>query len=269
MFIKAIKSVTPLPLLDSIVGRKHRNFALGPPKSGTTSIARMFQNNCRSGHEALRPYTVNAMHKHYLGSYSDNDLCYSYLARDKQLLLELESNCFLAYRPDLLLSCFPTSKFLITVRQPLSWLDSILDNNVNYPRNKTPTMTQWHEVMFSYSEETVNLKDQPLIDQGLYPLATYLNYWASTYEKCLSSIPKTQRLVVGTNNISQQRDYIASFMGISLDSVQTAASHANKTTEKHKLRSLLDPEYVQQTISSCCDGLIQQFNLEELWAEPV
>ena len=265
MLTKAFKSTMPLFALDKIVGRRHRGFALGPPKSGTTSVARMFQHNCRSGHEAMRPATVNAMHSHFRGSYSDADLCNTYTARDKQLLLELESNCFLAYRPDLLFSCFPSSKFLITVRQPLSWLDSILDNNINYPRNKTATMTQWHEVMFSYSEDDVQKEDQPLIDCGLYPLTTYLNYWASTYRKCLNSIPDAQKLVVGTNNISQQREIVASFLGIEIDGIQPVSSHANKTTEKHNLRDLLSPLYVQETISHCCDELIQRYDLEPLW----
>ena len=261
----ALKSVMPLSALNALVGRKQRSFALGPPKSGTTSIARMFENSCRTGHEELRPETVDAMYQHFLGKISDNDLCHSYTARDKQLLLDLESNCFLAYRPDLLLSCFPTSQFLITVRQPMSWLDSILDNNVNFPGNKTPTMTQWHEVMFSYSAESVQPEDKPLIDRGLYPLATYLNYWASTYEKCLDSIPKSQRLVVGTNKISQQRENIAAFMGIEIKNSAAAPSHANKTTDKHELRNLLDPEYVQQTISTCCDDLIRRYKLDPLW----
>ena len=169
-----LKSAVPLPVLDRVAGRSGRVFALGTPKSGTTSIAGMFKDQCRAGHEAQRPATVQSMHDHFRGVINDEQLSESYRRRDKQLLLTVESNCFLAYRPDILRDTFPDASYVVTVRKPAAWLESIFDNNLNFPSTKTPTMTQWHEVLFSTARESRSSNDSVLAELGLYPLRCYL-----------------------------------------------------------------------------------------------
>jgi len=134
--------MAPLPLLDLVAGRKGRVFALGPPKSGTTSIASIFRDYCRADHEAHRPQTVAEMYRHFTGQLSDDDLMATYRARDKQLVLDVESNCFLTYRPDLLAATFPDSRFIIAVREPRAWLTSIVDYDRQLEVKREPTLIQ-------------------------------------------------------------------------------------------------------------------------------
>jgi hypothetical protein len=265
MLKRQIKSLMPLAVMNYLYGRKARAFALGVPKSGTTSIAGLFSRQARSGHEPHRPETVHDMYGHFRGEISDEQLIKSYRVRDKQLMLTLESNCFLAYRPDLLYATFPHSKFIVTIRNPLTWLDSIFDNNLNFPRGKTPTMTRWHQVFFQDTDTSNRNGDNPLVERGLYPLDTYLAYWARTYRSILHALPSEERLIVGTNQISRRADEIGKFVGIDLSSNRSHVIHRNKTSIKHRVLEELDERYVADRINHQCHRLIAEFDLGELW----
>jgi len=266
MLKKSIKSIAPLPLLEKVMGRSRQVFALGTPKSGTTSIAGMFAERCRVDHEPHRPTTVNTMHQHYLGELTDDELKDSYRARDKQLLLDLESNCFMAYRPDLLLETFPDAKFIVTVREPLAWLNSILDNNLNFPKQNTATMTQWHEVLFQEHRFAESRHEPALAERGLYPLDAYLSYWSRTYSACLRSLANAQLLVIGTNQISDNTDGIGEFVGVSLSNVPSKRTHKNQTSEKHGILQMLDGEHVAESIDKNCQAVVSEYGLAELWS---
>ena len=222
--------MAPLPLLDLVAGRKGRVFALGPPKSGTTSIASIFRDYCRADHEAHRPQTVAEMYGHFTGELSDADLMATYRARDKQLVLDVESNCFLTYRPDLLTKTFPDSQYIIAVREPRAWLTSIVDNNINFPRDKNDVLAQWHRVFFGEPRQQGTADDKPLVAHGLYPVATYLQYWTTTYEKCLRLVSEDQRMVVGTGQITARTSEMLEFAGYSPKPVSYTHLRAHETS---------------------------------------
>ena len=265
MIKSAVKSLVPISLLNLVAGRKNRIFALGPPKSGTTSIASIFSEYCRADHEAHRPKTVREMHAHFVGEISDEELMGTYRARDKQLMLRVESNCFLAYRPDLLSDTFPDSRFVIAVREPKSWLKSIVDNNINFPRNKNEVLTQWHHVFFGDPERQGTEHDAPLASNGLYPLASYLEYWTATYRKCLELVPVESRLVVSTSQISERKPEILTFAGFTTTDDDTSVSHSNKTKAKHGVLDDVDDGYIDDMVKQHCAELIEQHELAALW----
>jgi len=260
-----LKSIAPLPLLELVAGRKGRVFALGPPKSGTTSIASIFRDYCRADHEAHRPRTVAEMYGHFTGELSDADLMATYRARDKQLVLDVESNCFLTYRPDLLTKTFPDSQFIIAVREPRAWLTSIVDNNINFPRDKNDVLTQWHRVFFGEPGQQGMAGDEPLVGHGLYPVATYLEYWTTTYDKCLRLVPEDQRMVVGTGQITARTSEMLEFAGYSPKPADVAASHKNRTKAKHDVLGSVDEVHIDAMLEKHCAAFIERFGLAQLW----
>jgi len=260
------KQVLPSALLNSLYGRETRVYALGVPKSGTTSIAGIFREHCRTEHEAHRPRTVGEMHAHYTGEITDDELIKLYRARDRRLLVDVESNCFLAYRPDLLLNAFPDAKFIVTIREPLAWLDSILDNNINFPRTKTAAMTQWHSVFFQASKSADDVGDKPLLDRDLHRLDSYLSYWARTYDACLKSLPEDQRLVIGTNQITDRMVELGDFVGFDLRGAKRESSRKNVTAEKHGILDELDADYVRERMAELCQPVIEKYSLDGLWS---
>jgi len=260
-----LKSAAPLPLLDLLAGRKYRLFALGPPKSGTTSIASIFRDYCRADHEAHRPRTVAEMYRHFTGELSDDELMDTYRARDKQLVLDVESNCFLTYRPDLLATTFPDSRYIIAVREPRSWLTSIVDNNINFPRDKNEVLTQWHRVFFGEPGQQGTAGDAPLVSNGLYPVSTYLKYWTATYDRCLRQVPEDRRMVVGTGQITARTPQMLDFAGYSPKEIDVGSSHKNKTKARHSVLNDVDEKHIQAMLEEHCAALIRQHSLEELW----
>ena len=265
MLKRAFKQITPLPILERLAGRTRRAYALGPPKSGTTSVARVFADVCRSRHEPERPATVESMHAHFVGDISDDELKRTYKARDKQLLLDVESNCFLAYRPDLLKSVYPDAKFVVLLREPRSWLDSIFDNNINFPRTKTPTMTKWHSVFFHGDSLPETTSDRVLANIGLYPLHWYLEYWQRTYERCLRALQGDMCLRVGTNQIGRRLGEIAEHIGLEPVRIDGSDAHRNKTASKHGILEQLEIADVDEAIERICHPLIERYELAALW----
>lgn len=266
MLKKVFKTCAPLPLLERMINRTQRVYALGPPKSGTTSIAKMFSDFCRADHEPHRPATVRSMHDHFVGGISDEQLRQSYRTRDKQMLLDVESNCFLAYRPDLLCSTFPDAKFVVLIREPMVWLESILDNNLNFPRTKTPTMAKWHEVLFHSGKTPVSSSDELLVEMGLYPVGSYLEYWTRTYDRCLRSLGDANCLLVGTNQITARAEEIGQFVGLDASGVSRKHTHGNRTAEKHQVLQRLNRAHVEESLNKICQPLISEFNLAPLLA---
>lgn len=248
-----------------MAGREGRVFALGPPKSGTTSIAGIFRDYCRADHEAHRPRTVAEMYAHFTGQLSDDDLMARYRARDKQLVLDVESNCFLTYRPDLLAATFPESRFIIAVREPRAWLTSIVDNNINFPRDKNDVLAQWHRVFFGEPRQQGTVYDEALVANGLYPVATYLKYWTTTYDKCLALVPKSRRMVVGTRQITARAPEMLEFAGYAPRTAALSASHKNRTKAKHDVLASVDETHVDNMVSEHCAALVDRYNLSQLW----
>lgn len=261
----ALKSIAPLSLLERLSGRQHRVFALGPPKSGTTSIASIFRDYCRADHEAHRPRTVAEMHGHFTGELSDADLQDSYRARDKQLVLSVESNCFLTYRPDLLAQTFPGSRYIIAVREPRSWLGSIVDNNINFRRDKNDVLAQWHRVFFGAPQQPGTPHDAVLLANGLYPVSTYLKYWTATYEKCLQLLPEELTMLVGTGQITHKAKDMIEFAGFTPNENAVDGSHENKTRARHKVLEDVDQVHIDAMVDEHCSGFIEEYRLAELW----
>jgi hypothetical protein len=250
-----VKYAIPGIIRQQVQPRKIHAFCLGTPKSGTTSLAGMFRANYRADHEPERASIVDAMHAHYNGQLSDEALCQYLKKRDKRLWLEIESNCFLGYRPDLLYRVYPHAKYILTVREPESWLGSIFDNNVNFPRTDSHTVRDWHDVFFEPHKFDYGPYEKALRDHKLYPLDAYINYWVNANQSAHKAIPGEQLLILGTKEIRQNVDLIADFLEVSVDSLVAGKSHLHKTRRKHGVLDLLDPTYIKDRLESGCGEL--------------
>ena len=249
------KCAIPATVRQQFQPRRIHAFCLGIPKSGTTSIAGMFKSNYRVFHEPKRPKIVAKMYAHYQGELSDEGLCLYYKKRDKQLWLDMESNCFLGYRPDLLYRVYPGSHYILTVREPKSWLGSIFDNNINFPRTESPTVRHWHDVLFEPHKFSYTRHDQVLKEHNLYPLDAYLNYWINANKSVLDAIPENRLLVLGTREITHKVQLIADFLGVPADTLEVEGSHLHRTRRKHSITDLIDPDYLAERLEAECGEL--------------
>jgi len=250
------KTYMPSALRQLAQRRNSRTISLGTPKSGTTSIAGLFAGKFRYGHEAERDAHVKVIYSHYKGKITDKAYIKYLRKRDKRLWMDIESNCFLGYRPDLTYRALPDYQFILTIRDPWSWLDSIFNNNISFPVARHKTMERWHEVFFQPDKYVHYQDEQILKDFKLYPVDAYLNYWVNANQSVINSIPDEQLLIIPTKNISGSLEVIEDFLGIPNNTLKQEHSFSNVTENKYDVRSKLDEEYIRDRIKVICNDFI-------------
>lgn len=256
-----LKYVLPNQVRNAIHSRKIHAFCIGTPKSGTTSIAGLFDRNYRASHEPERVDLIHIINKHHLGQLSDDDYVKWLIKRDKRVWLDLESNCFLGYKPDLLYKAYPNSQYILSVRNPLSWLDSMINHTINYPPKSELVIKYWHSIFFKPEKYPFTEFDSALEKHEVYSIEAYLNYWANAVESVLKFIPKEQLLIVKTNEFLDKTADIANFLNIDKNSFDVKSGHLNKAPAKFNLLELVDKNYLDKMIEEKCGHLIKKLAL--------
>jgi len=258
---KRLKNATPPVIRQILTPRQLNAICVGAPKSGTTSIANLFSKNYRYDHEAERKEHVEFIHSHFSNKVSDNEYIQYLLKRDNRLWLDIESNCFLGYRPDLVYKAFPHAKFILTIRDPLLWLGSIFDNNINFPVKQSITMERWHSFFFQPDNYKYHKEELLLKNYKLYPVDAYLNYWVSANKLVIDSIPAKQLLIINTLLISKNLLELADFLKIPESSFNRQKSRMNVTDNKHGVLEMLDANYTRDRIHAVCNNFIKSYSL--------
>lgn len=241
----------------SIVERRTHLYCIGAAKSGTQSIADCFTERLRSVHEPEANETIDAILAVAEGAMSRAALGDYVRERDRRLALEVDSSQLNYFLLDDLVSVFPEARFVLTIRDPYSWLDSLINHQLN--RTVTARWKRLRELRFRARELKHPAEESPLRQRGLYTLDGYLSYWRVHNHKVLSSVPPQKLLVVRTNEITQRLGEIARFAGIDADSVDASRSHSNKGETKHGVLAELDPHYLAAKVDRCCGRLVQEY----------
>lgn len=255
-----LKNLIPPAIRQKLTPRQLNALCIGAPKSGTTSIASLFSSRYRYGHESERKEHVEIIFSHYLGKITDKQYVNYLIKRDNRLWLDIESNCFLGYRADLVYKAFPLAKYILTIREPKSWLESIFDNNINFPISQSITMQRWHTFFFKPEKYTYSDKDSILEEYLLYPIDAYLNYWVTSNNLVINSIPKQQLLVLSTRSISDSLPTLADFLDLPVKTLNNKKTRANVTESKHRILDKLDPYYVNERVETVCGNFIEKYS---------
>lgn len=250
-----------LPLMPSL--RTHQVYCVGTGKSGTHSIASMFQFQLHVKHEPA----VEELIDHIIGvatgcidrSCTDQFL----LERDRRLGLELDSSGLNHFVVDRLVNVFPHSKFILTIREPLSWLDSAINHEL--ARRETDawrSSVAWSKYrefrrrldLYPHPPEEVALKER-----NLFSLDGYFSSWAETNRTVLDQVPPNRLFVVRTDRISATCDEIAAFIGVPRRPEHKLKSHTFKASKKFGVLQLIDPDHLQRRMTAHCSDLVDRF----------
>jgi hypothetical protein len=237
--------------------RRTRLYGVGAAKSGTKSIADCFRKGLRSEHEAESEQTIDAILAVARGQLSRAKLRDWVLERDRRLALEVDSSQLNYFILDELLALFPDARFVLTIRDPYSWLDSFINHQLN-----RPTTIRWRhlrDLRFRAAELKHPAEETALERRGLYTLDGYLCYWNEHNQKVLSSVSAGQLMVVRTDQISQRLDEITTFAGVSGDAVDIANSHSNRADRKHRVLAELDAEYLASKVHQHCQPSMHEY----------
>lgn len=250
-----VKYLLPQRIRLKIQPRNLLAFCIGAPKSGTTSIAGVFESNFRAGHELEREDLIRTIHRHYRREIGDEEYITELKRRDIRVWLEFEATCFLGYRPDLLYRAFPNAKYILTIREPLSWLDSMINHTINYPPRSEDVIALWHGMFFEPQDYPHTEQDKVLKQHGVYSVEAYLRYWARSIQSVLDSIPSEQLLILQTAEVAKRHDKIAAFLGIEEAQLDRQSSHMNQAPAKYHLLDQIAQSYLEQLNVEHCANL--------------
>lgn len=244
--------------------RKFHAYVVGMAKSGTSSMAGLFRSNYRAAHEPESQSTIDVILSAANGSLSKEELAKYLVARDKRLWLELDSSHLNYFFLDGLLAQFPYAKFILTIRDCYSWLDSLINHQLREmtqpaSTHQIKTRSQWNrlrELRFRHGRCEFAAEEKILAEKGLYTLDGYLSYWARHNKRILSTVPKERLLVVKTHEISKSITRIADFLCIPASSLDGAKGHANENQQHFHIVSKMDRSFLERKVNVYCKELM-------------
>lgn len=245
--------------------RRMHCFCLGAAKTGTTSLASMFDKYYRSAHEpeavALTAAvakilgnssaTDSAAVKHSAQDRSANLEVAAWLqARDRRLNLEVEASHPLGYMAPWLPTVFPDARFLITIRDPLSWLKSRL--NFHYYKSP-PEWQAYRDLIWSRWHKGYRWEEKLLEELGLYSIDAYLAQYTEQYQLLFRHLPEHRRLLVKTEDLDNSLEKIGDFLEIDPETI--TRQHANAFAHEESVIERIPPEFVAWRIAVHCQWM--------------
>ena len=233
--------------------RKTQLYCVGTAKSGTHSIAAIFGDSLRSAHEAEDEPFIDFILDKERGLIDSRTANRYVKDRDRRLWLEIDSSQLNYFIIKILVDLFPKGRFVLTIRNPYSWLDSFINHQMARP--VTDAWANLRDYRFKEDQLVHSEEDAPLSERGLYTLDGYLSYWAEHNQSVLNAVPPNRLLVVRTDNISEKTEKIAQFAGVPAQAADRARSHAFRARERYNVLSELDPAYLQSRVDVHCKAL--------------
>jgi hypothetical protein len=245
--------------------RRMHCFCLGAAKTGTTSLAAMFDDYYRAAHEpevvALTtavakildnsPATDSFAVTHCAQKHAANlDVPAWLQARDQRLNLEVEASHPLGYMAPWLPQVFPEARFVITIRDPLSWLRSRL--NFHYYKSP-PEWQAYRDLIWSRWHKGYRWEEVLLEELGLYSIDAYLAQYKEQYQLLFRHLPAHRTLLVKTGDIDNSLEKIGDFLAIDPDTI--TRKHANAFTHEESVIDRLPQEFVDWRIAVNCQWM--------------
>jgi hypothetical protein len=234
--------------------RQFELYGIGLPKSGTHSIASMFAPTFRTRHEADSRALIDMIIEVTAGRRSPREVR-TYLARRRRRLnLEVDASQLNAHVLEHLVSLSDSARFVLTVRDPYSWLDSFLNHSV--ARDLSPAWVAFRDLRFGGPGLRHGPQERILEHHGLYTLDGYLRYWRWHVERSLDIVPPDRLLVVRTNELSRRSTEIARFAGLTDFTPEPDRTHTYRAAGRFGVLDSIEPHYLHDKVSTLCGDLM-------------
>lgn len=244
--------------------RKFRAYCVGAPRTGTTSISGLFKEYYRSGHEVDPEVSL----KHafdYREAKIDHDEFESFvIKRDETLFLEMDSSNHNYYLVPIIVNLFPDAKFLIPIRDVLSWVDSYVDYGINNRlKAGTNVISPQRTRMNNYRYENLHKKysrwDAILETYDMPSIEAHLLFYQKHYDKLLKIVPEDRRYVYRTDELIHHIHGICRFLKISPTTLNTANLKLNQRGKKHGIVAKINPVFLQEKVDQYCGHLMRRY----------
>ncbi len=240
--------------------RRFRVYGVGLPKTGTTSLAAIF-GAFRSGHEVMAHETYGFLAARAGGSATEAALRDFVRLRDIRAALELDSAGFHHAYVDLLVEELPNARFVLTLRDCFSWLDSL----ARYLLDAGPrggAFVGWGREQLGlpfdlpYRDASSRERLRPLLAECL---GGFLAYYREGNRNVLAAVPQARLLVVRTHEISHSLDAIARFAGVRPEELDARAAHQLRAESRASLLRGLGRDSLEALFAGPPDEIMQRY----------
>jgi hypothetical protein len=208
-------------------------------------------------HEPLHKETIVYLLEWRNGKYSDEEMKKIIEFRDWRLGLEAESSHFMHYFVSIIKDIFSDVRFIMTVREPLGWIESEFSQNM-----VTRSFKHWkmlEEFRYGrYENEYCNEKIKK--SKNLYPIKSYLDYWVDhTYH--VDEVLKNERyLKMSTYDINEKIGEIEDISEVRIEDKRTV--HSNRGDKNKKIYEYVEKGDLIAKIKEhkCMDVISKKFD---------
>jgi hypothetical protein len=239
--------------------RRTQVYGVGSAKSGTHSIAAMFSRNVRARHEPEIFDLIDKIAYWRQDRISGTQFTDWIRKRDRRMALEVDSS-FLNYEIlDALLKEFPDARYILTIRDCYSWLDSLFNHMLRLKDNKDPRWLKLPQI-WPPSEPLIHAPEESeLKEKGFSTLDRQFSWWSRRINNVLTKVPAAQLLVVRMDEITKRAFEIADFCGLPCHAVRKDRSHAFASPVKYGILRRIDSAFVEAKVEKHCRELMTRF----------
>jgi hypothetical protein len=234
--------------------RRFQVFNVGNAKTGTTTVPRMF-DAYRSSHECdaqlMRPLAAAVLR----GELAPDAprVRRAFRRRSLRFHLEVDAANFLTPFVGMLTELYSDAKFVLTIRDCFTWLDSRVEQLLHQP----PATEGYTSAQYERFDEEFAPEELALRDAGLRPVAVYLRGWADYNQRVLASVPPDRLLVVRTEDLDGSSDLLARFAGVPASTVRSV--HANRNEARSGFLGHVPAAFIVERAREHCGALMERY----------
>lgn len=227
----------------------------------------MFSQHYRSAHEPEASLMLAKILGLIEGKNKRDSLIRYLRHRDRRLALEMDSSYLNYLLMDVILHEYPDAKFILTLRDCYSWLDSLLNHHFpvysalgNQSRFHHRKWTRLHDYLFRSQDYQHSPEEQILLAHHLYTVDGYFSYWAKHNRRVIATIPAHRLLVVRTQDIQTSLPKIADFLGIPAESLpRQTRENTRDPSQKLNLLSQINQAFLAEKANQHCHELMAAY----------
>jgi hypothetical protein len=238
-------------------GKRTRLFCVGTAKSGTHSIASMFVRSVRARHEPDRKNLIPTILEIGAGRLAGDALKEWVRARDRKLRLRVDSANMYFFLLDTFRDEYPEAKFLLTIRDCYSWLNSVMRHALRFS-NPAPMWADYRKLLYQPERHPHAPEERALQERGLYSLDAYLSNWAEHNQSVFDKIPAGKLMVLKTNEIGIKAAEVARYAGLPEALVLSHQTHSFENPIKGNLLQEVPRDFLERKVEEHCRALMSR-----------
>lgn len=233
----------------------HRIYGLGAAKTGTHSLAQMFEPYAPSIHEPDQITLIDmVLERERTGDAQPLRELMEW--RDRHRPLKVNASQINIYLIGEILLLHPNARFVLTMRHPLDWVRSMLDDSLR--RDVVDSWQRFRDFRFGTPARRGG-RDDALAQANLYTLKGYFAYWAHAMQAPVDQLEADRLLLVRTEQLHERSGEIAAFCGIDGFEPDEGRAHAFANSDRFGVLGKLDRHHVLDTLEETCGSLLRVY----------